>query len=435
MAHSLSITFRVTTITLTLVGNTPKSAPRNEETVTENWEVHIAAATSELLVEEIHKINRAFEQARQRQEDPFLDKVYLNFLPKDLTDSQRSEILDGLIEYYAETLKYAWANIAMDIKLTIKRRNYWEGDREVIVMTNLNGIDQSSLNVYNSFDPSVGSSPNKYDCHVLIEGADLAGDMPAPVDIGLFSQASLNDVILISAKNVELSTPYVAECEDADGVSEGTDASCSGGKYGYKSFTSEDTPEDVFLFDVTIDEWSYIEAGRWYLPFLRLQAVPTIEDLWTRVVVTTGITMATEWIKIPASGGPQIIQYPPIRFGITGVLPDLVGSIIVQFKTSTSGTKTINGDYIYMIPINGMRKYTLPDFTANYYLVDSPERNAVYTYVSPGGDAELVVARGNPLMVDPKDDTMLVFISPGGTCPINGYAVLNLGYRPRRRTL
>ena len=435
MAHTLSIAYSSTTLNLNLVDNTPKSAARSEAVVTEHWEVHIAAATSELLVEEIHKINRAFEQAKQRQEDPFLDRVFMNFIPKDLTENQRSEILDGLIEFYDETLKYAWANIAMEIKLTIKRRNYWEGDKEAIVMTNLNGIDQESLYVYNSFDPSVGSSPNIYDCSILIEGADLAGDMPAPLDIFLDSQSSLTDVILILAKNVDLSAAFVAECEDADGVSEGTDASCSGGKYGYKSFSSVDTAEDVFLFDVLIDGWSNIEKGRWYLPFLRLQTVPTIEDLWTRVVVTTGITTATEWIKVPATGGPQIIQYPPIRFGATGIARDLSGDIIIQFKTSTAGTKTINGDYVYMIPIDGMRKYTLPDFAANHILIDSADGNVAYRYIGPSGEAELIVARGNPLMVDPKDDTMLFFISPGGTNPINGYVRLGLTYRPRRRTL
>ncbi len=125
MAHTLTLTYGSETITLTLVDHTPKSAPASEATVTEYWEVNTSAATSALLVDEIHKINRAFEQARQRQADPFLDRVYLNFLPKDLTDSQRSEVLDGLIEFYDETLKYAWANKAMDLRLAIKRRNYW----------------------------------------------------------------------------------------------------------------------------------------------------------------------------------------------------------------------------------------------------------------------------------------------------------------------
>ena len=439
MAHSLSITYGSTTIPLTLVDRTPKSAPASEPTVTGYWEVNISAATSALLVEEIHKINRAFEQARQRQDDPFLDRVYLNFLPKDLTDSQRSEILDGNIEFYDETLKYAWANKAMDLRLVIERRNYWEGELTAIPLSNSNGTDVTSgLNVYNCND-GTGSTPNIRENFADIDGADIDGDLPAPLKIYLITTDFMKQIIFtLNYSGTPSSLAHSKEIEDAVGVSVSSDADCSGGEYGEKSFTEVDTAKGVFVFYGTWS-WDDLEFGRWYLPFLRLRAIPTIADLWTRVRIILGTIEETAWIKYPASSGPQVIQYPPIRFGFPG-LTMTDSDISAQFKTSTAGTKTIQGDFIYFLPVDGVRIFeTEFDYVEEpivAWLTDDPYEGYAYQYVSHHAiDKELVIARGNPLMVNPERDARLYFCTPGDAADVDDVISLKAWYRPRRLSL
>ena len=436
MAHTLSITYGSTTIDLTLVDRTPKSAPASEPTVTGYWEVHISAATSELLVEEIHKINRAFEQARQRQDDPFLDRVYLNFLPKDLTDSQRSEILNGNIEFYDETLKYAWANNAVDLRLAIKRRNYWEGALTPIPLTNSNGTDVTSgLILYNCNDGD-GSSPNIRENFADIDGADLKGDLPAPIKIKLVMPYIPNyevfPIILINNRGDPTSIVHMIEGEDA--MTSNTDADCSGGEYGYASWT---TTIEAILISLNTSSFDSFEGGRWYLPFLRLQSIPTIADLWLRIY-RGPLYPGTEWINYPATGGPQIIQFPPLRIGV----PEINGMTIpgwVKVKTSTTGTKTLNVDYIGFIPFDGVRYYEFGYISLSdpySIMIDDPYINQAYEiqYSSPYTEVPLLM-HGTALEVVPNRNARVYLLLAGTTAKVSIGSTLQLWYRPRRLSL
>ena len=440
MAHTVTITFDSTTLTLTLVDYTPTSASASQPTVTEKWEVYLSAATKALLQTEIENINRAFERARRHQYDPMIDRVYLNFQPSGYAASQRSEILDGEIQYYNETLKYGWANTAFDVKLVITRRNYWEGALTAIPLTNSNGTDDTSgLNVYNCNDGD-GSSPNKRENYADIDADDLDGDLPAPVKISLASGGScIQDPILALFNSGDLSSmSHVEECEDATGVGTGADSGCSYGYYGYGSGTGVNTALNIFCFEIN-SYWASLEVGRWYLPILKLKSVPTIADLWTRVMIDCGMEVATQWITYPASGGPSFIQFPPVRLAMKN-LGVMIGGLSVQFKTSTIGAKTIYGDFIYMLPLDGLRSYhdlELNGSRGEDELVDNPYDDIVYKIdvVTGGGKHELVQTKGNILMLDPQFDSRLYFLSTSGASGISVSAVLKAWYRPRRLAL
>ncbi len=63
----------------------------------------------------------------------------------------------------------------MDLRLAIKRRNYWEGALTAIPLTNSNGADVTSgLNIYNCNDGD-GVSPNIRENFADIDGADIDG--------------------------------------------------------------------------------------------------------------------------------------------------------------------------------------------------------------------------------------------------------------------
>ncbi len=432
MAHTLTITHGSTTITLTLVDNTPASAPASQPTVTESWEVHLSGASKSALQTKIQEINRAFELARQHQKDDFFERVYLNFQPAGYASSYRSEILDGSLVYYDETLKWAWANTAFDVRLIITRRNYWEGAETTIPLTNSNGTDVTTgLDMFNNADGTGVSPTSIQENYADIDADDLAGDLPAPLKLKFSSTGALNDIIACLNRSGTPSTlPHMAEGEDAISASEGVDATCSGGKYGIRSFDNVDAAVNVFMWGNGL--WPNLEIGRWYLPIMRLRTVPSISDLWTRVQITTGITKDTGWMSYPDSGGPQIIQYPPIRLGF----PKWQGEYYLvrfQFKTSTSGTKTMHCDYVYLLPLDGVRFYTV-SLTAGY-VMDDPYEGFAYKYETGDSMQYMILAEGDPLMVDPRHDARIYFMSTGSTAPININVDLIATYRPRRLAL
>lgn len=442
MAHTVTITHGSTTITLSLVDYTPSSAPADQETVTERWEVFVEGTTLDLLLDAIHAINRAFELARQQQKDSFLDRVYLNFLPKDLIDSQRSQIVNGRIEYYDETLKWGWANKGFDIKLVIERKNYWEGALTAIPLTNSNGTDVTTgLNLYNCNDGS-GVSPNVRENFADIDADDLEGDLPAPIKLSITAggTAFQNFLLALCNSGDPTALDHLAECEDGVGTTD-ADASCSGGYYGYYTWSFVDTEEDAFIFQVSASEWPDLQIGRWYLPILRLRSLLSINDLWTRIKISAGIVTTTQWLKLPDSFGPQVVQYPPIRFGLPRI-ENPVANIYWQFRTSTSGSKTVYGDYVYMLPLDGIRKYEvyLDTGSPSDDLVDDPYEKVVYRKknVTGSGRLETVLAKGNPLMIDPQNDARIYFQITGvdGTLvAITVTATIKVWYRPRRLAL
>ena len=451
MTHSLSITYGSTTITLALVDYTPTSALASVAEVTERWEVHVTGASKALLQAAIHEIERAFELARQHQANSFLDRVFLNFQPGGYEESYRSQILDGKIDFYDETLKWAWANAGFDVRLTITRRNFWEGAEAEIPLSNSNGerVIEDLLWVYNCADGD-GVSPNVRENWADIDADDLEGDLPAPIKLTMVTSGTIGDiiedVIVCLARSGDPATlKHMAEAEAGGGKSSGSkivdfgdDPDCSGGEYAIIEWDEVSVPV-IGIGYYSGTGWPDLEIGRWYLPLLRLRTVPTIADLWTRVRMVYGLISETAWISYPASGGPQVIQYPPIRLG----LPRWEAGdydVDVEFLTSTGGTKTIEADYMYLLPLDGARQYeaSLEALYEEPYMgavYDDPYEGLVYKYENHTTTRSLVLARGNPLLVDPRHDARLYFMTPGATAAIDSRMDFNAFYRPRRLAL
>jgi len=450
MTHSLSITYGSTTITLALVDYTPTSALASVAEVTERWEVHVTGASKALLQAAIHEIERAFELARQHQANSFLDRVFLNFQPVGYEESYRSQILDGKIDFYDETLKWAWANAGFDVRLTITRQNFWEGAEAEIPLTNSNGVSGTeNFKIFNCADGN-GTTPNVRENWVDIDADDLEGDLPAPIHLimaltGTFGD-SIEDIIVCLARSGTPATlKHMAEAEAGGGKSAetkivdfGDDPDCSGGEYAIIEFDEVDEIIRALSFHSEMG-WPDLEIGRWYLPLLRLRTVPTIADLWSRVRMVYGLISETAWISYPASGGPHVIQYPPIRLG----LPRWESGdyrVRVEFLTSTAGTKTIEADYMYLLPLDGMRQYAV-SLEALYEepytgaVFDDPYEGLVYKYENHTTIQSLVLARGNPLMVAPRHDARLYFMTPGATAAIDSRMAFRAFYRPRRLAL
>ena len=439
MTHSLSITYGSTTITLALVDYTPTSALASVAEVTERWEVHVTGASKALLQAAIHEIERAFELARQHQANSFLDRVFLNFQPVGYEESYRSQILDGKIDFYDETLKWAWANAGFDVRLTITRQNFWEGAEAEIPLSNSNGEGVTDgIIIYNCNDGEPIATHIRENW-VDIDAADLEGDIPAPLKVKLTAGGNgiQKPILVLNNSGGLADLTHMAECEDV-AASTDTDSTCSGGEYGFKEFATVDEDVSVFFFDHT-STFKDLEIGRWYLPFLRLQSIPTIEDLWTRISLVYGLTQSTQYIRYPASDGPPVIQYPPIKLGLPNLATPIF-SLGFYFKTSTAGTKLIAGDFIYMLPIDGVRFYDVNLSGSRGYdsLVDDPYENAVYkiNVVTYDGGYQQLLSKGNPLMVDPRHDARLYYLATGGgTARIGYWGELFAYYRPRRLAL
>jgi hypothetical protein len=424
---------------MTLVDHTLTTAPAEQATVTESWIFRVDGSGSmEVAIATIHAINRAFVLAEQKQKNDFLDAVYLQFLGSGLATAEhtyRSEIIRGKIEYYHETLKFGWANSAFDVKAVITRKNFWEIEDGLVALplSNTNGTDVTSgLNIFNSNDEA-SSSPTDRVNYADIDSADVVGDLPAPLKLEMTARATLTDIILAMCNFGDATAiDHMVEVEDSLGVTTGSDTTCSGASYGYLAFTDV-VAKTVFSY-VSSTNWSGLEAGRWYLPFLRLRTVPTIADLWSRIILSSGLSAYSQWVSYPASGGPQMIQYPPVQHGMPR-LSTFDQSFQIQFKTSTTGTKTIYGDYIYLLPLDGVRFYdvTLTKAAVGDILVDDPYDDVVTVeYASVSSGKQMVRATGNPLLVDPREDARIYFVSPGSTAQVIDSVSMKAWYRPRR---
>ncbi len=183
MAHSLSITDSVTTVSLSTSGvfltqYTPSApsvtgAPNYDyETVTETIEMMPYATSTSTLQAIINGIDRLLEEARLRQEFNSEPRVYLQYQVDGESDTYRSEILYGRLEL-AEDAMSVWGNYKVQTRLYVTRRPYWEGPRTELSIS-------SSSNSAGTGGKPITNTANNW---IQIASTQVGGVLPTPIEL------------------------------------------------------------------------------------------------------------------------------------------------------------------------------------------------------------------------------------------------------------
>ena len=333
----------------------------------------------------------------------------------------------------------------MGVRLDLVRENYWEGSEVDIPLTNPHGVDViDGLLLYNQYHEN-GSKYN----YALIDGADIVGEIPAPVTIKIKNDDTtfLDRLgrILVGQSTVAALQPGDTWIEGALGSSSlnyGSigDADASNAAYGLIQWSGVGAYE-IIKFQIERLRAARF-AGKLVKPVVRMHDYYTTDDYWIRFKVKQGDAIErTRWQKIETYKRMIVLPavHVPPKDLQTSQMADVWVSIEMQRKSVGPHQFTI--DDIDLIPVDGYREYDELGSYGLYYgetLVDELSNDLLYSYNFVTFERLLSHrAIGKGIWVVPGLDQMIVVKYAGNSneCEPNHIIHLSMSYRPRRINL
>jgi hypothetical protein len=453
MAIVFTITHGATTIDLNSAACAVTSdgyAPRPSESflgptiTTESFDVHLfgtAAAISAL----IQSIEGAFWQAKNYQNTGAGARVYANLQPDNFPTAYRSELLDGRVILedaaliWMERSNYARARIAWT------RRNWWEGPEAQLPLSNTNATDDlTGLVVYNAND-GAGAPPADRVNYVEIDGADVAGDLPAPVRLELtntYAGESLGWLWIGHGTQSPTNLLTRLEAEAALGKGPGTAHAASSGGY----YVQEALPSGViysYTWTLTAAQLT-AAAGRWFHALVRCTIGPSVHFRFQLKLQAANQTIwESGWAALDGRYAHAIrdlftLRLPPWLAGLGGLSAlDLVLEVVQSAQPSLD----LYLDCLYLLPAEHWQFLGRGGVTISQnrrVVVDGIEER---TYCDDGAGAArigLPNPAGTPILLEPGKTQRLYFLmhaSAYTTAEIARTLSVKAFYRPRRLSL
>lgn len=418
---------------------TPVYDPKSE-TVSESVQLVMDGPA---IMANAERIQRILEDARQRQADRVGERVYLVYKIGS-GGEYRSEILGGDLAVSQgrmgmDNIRWNFVNAS----LNITRRNWWDGDEVELSITTMHGSGTGGQDIDNFDDGLTGSNA------IVIESADVDGDLPCPVRLKLKNTAAGGSNVdrFYIGHNVADPDNFwgTIEGESATGGSDVAEATCSGGEYKTTSWTSTSegkrfewsVPTATLdtckggLFVVMVRFFDQVYSDL-YMRF-KLQAVvgAVYYEVWNGNLALMGEDSQLEYV--------DTVRLPPYLPGQTGIT-DL--ALELWARRNQSGTHTINLDYLHLLPIspqsgfNAFKSVTRGVDENEYFTHDSFEMIAYRT--ETGGDKSGEFSHyGKGVFLAPGKKQRLYVL----TRDYNGFAYISqtwkvqVYYRPRRRSV
>ncbi len=406
--------------------------------------LRLALEGSPLEIERgLEQIGCLLDEAQRWAEIPGAEYVYLEAQVHPQGALWRSKLLGGYLTLLGAGPDQRGGG-SQGAQLTFTRVNYWEGAEQDLPLSNQNGSRVTSgLLIYNHRDSTPG-----HENRVLVAGADLAGDLPAPVRLLLDGLDTDMTGTLYAGQSVysdpaNLITSQEGQAGFAGGYVTGTviaQADASGGSFQRLAWTGAD---DMALWSFTIlPTWANRLGGNAFLPLLRLQnplaAGEKLHARW-RAYLNTGsahpiyegpaFTISSTAMLHPAAP----LNLPPWLLTAADLPSGL--SLELRVQAESSGAHQLDLDYLYLLPLDGWRIYR-PLFVCEIPLLvlDDPYSGTLKT-----GDLGLQthIAEGPGLWLVPGRANACYFLSDrysGGWGPGTRSSV-RISYRPRRRAL
>lgn len=452
MAHVLNIVYGSTTINLAsgacaLLAYVPRAPTSLEEdaTVAEPCKIEISGASVAALQTALQGIELAFRQAERYQDSLLGDRVYIEFTPDGYSDTYRSELLTGKLDFDSNTLDDRWVERKIDVTLNWVRRFYWEGPETAVTLSN-GGGSGASVTVYNHDDGHAGN-----DNYVEIDAGVITGDLPTPPRLKITASVLNTGTdyvkdLYIGHNALHNPATFAHILEGENGIStvgsNTADATCSNGSR--KSLSWAATTETELL------KWTLTQAllnsalGGYFRVLARFSTAPAYTNLWLRLQLTTGLAENMLW-KGPLLLCPQqglvdlgVIRLPPILPNQTDI-NEIV--LALSGKRNTAGTHTLELDFVQLTPLDSWRTYRgkFSWWGNGGYLTDDGPQGLVYWDISTPGAGKMTThtPEGAPIQLLPGLRQRLYFLHSIQTlaAPIERMLDVSLWYRPRRVTL
>jgi len=296
-------------------------------------------------------------------------------------------------------------------------------------------------------DEPAGDAIAIYDIqnYVHIDSAIITGNVPVPLRITATNNDAGADLetLWINA-NINSSPeefPYILEAEDSDTGSDTANAGACGGQYRILDVTTTDA-----------------KLTAWTLPSQMLAAAGgAYFRVFARFWDSTDITNVKLSLKLYYAGsliydGGQVeyddtyattvdlirevdtIQLPPGRE--VGTPANL--ELQLWGDSSTVSTETIKLDCLFIMPLDGYRKFkSISGVVQNSVLIDDPTNEAYYQEVSSQRVPE-IIGFGNPIIATPGKDIRLYFLQNSETdakADVDRAMSIRCYFRPRVATL
>ena len=445
-----------TTVTLTTAPykslDWPVAGPARSATTTESLRIRAVQAVATTLTD-IRVIETMFEQARQRWEGGaprlLIPAVYLRWTETAAGTQYRSEILEGQVDYDPSFFGPMWLRDIEAFTLVYTRLNFFEGPEDEIALENGNedvaGTQQTGgLEIFNN-NEATGAAPNRMVNHVLINAAEVVGDLPSPCRIEIINTVagtprSRNHYIGHSVWPTPASLDWYLEAEDGTGGVDTADVTASGDVFVRYALT--DTEATAITWAVTEAQLDAF-GSNWYVVLMRLNAVAAST---TKVRLKLQYQSTTFWQQekqttLDVTNFLQeigIINFDPNGTGADRQPVDLI------LTATRASAANLDIDYLMFMPLDGYRKLVAKiayGIEQSATLVDDMITRPSTVYVLRSskrlGDYYTAQQGAPPIMLYPGRDQLLLFAwdAADGTALPARTATARLYYRPRRRTI
>lgn len=419
-------------------GEIPVTLRRN---VTESARVLLTAATASLLQAEVRKITDAFLRAERRQKYRTGLRYFVQFQPDGGDQTWRSEILNGRVDVGPEAVDWQWTALKIEVVVTWTRRYYWEGVGVPVPLSNGNGTDITlGLAIYNHNDSDTG-----HDNFVDIDGTDIEGGLPAPIDLQIKRTDSYSfraDRWFIGSNiySVPASLGVIIEGETSTGLGSSiASGAASGGNYEQMTWSS--TSETIIaIFPLSTGAILNLADGNYFRILMKFFTKP-VADLsirWEiRFQVTpmwTGPFFKLETNRELQDGG--VIQLPPTLAGESSV----ASMDLYLWGLRVANPTTLDLDFIQITPLDGWRELDSKGYgvVTGGVVQDDGLRGKVWSASSPSGaKVPNYIGKGDPIVVWPGQDQRIYILhdGQGGNAEIDRQAEVQIIYRPRVTTI
>lgn len=360
---------------------------------------------------------------------------YIEFQADEDDEVYRSQLLSARAVPEEDLLEpWVWDNYEAEYSLIWTRRFYWEGPR-----TELRTTNGSGSNVLGGI-----TVPNSGGNYVLIDGDDVKGVLPAPIELSVtntynVAQRMYNLYVAHNAWSNPQTFTHILEGESGTGGVTITASGFSNGQYKQCVWAGA---TEVKLLDWTLSSaLMSAAAGAYFRVLARFASDPFGANLQVRFRLRFELTTIWEGPYYPLGSGRLqelgALQLPPYLVGSSSTtLYPLTLSLYAKAKTGGQ----IDLDFLQFSGLDSFRLLQPRGYGLAYgaRLVDDGIANLTYTdgWSQPGRTGHYIGV-GSPIMLWPGRDQRLYFLADTdtGSSEINRTSSVQLFYRPRRLTV
>jgi hypothetical protein len=438
MAHVLNLIYSGGTVVLNsgsyrLMDYTPRTGADRDEFVTESAEIEIGGTAYPHVQDNIGAIERVFAQVTRWRDSRVGEPVYVSYQPDGYSAPMTSELHNARLELSPEARKRAqWGVRLPRVLLIWERRNYWQGAKTQLAISNPNGADNTTgLRVYNCNDGAVADTSYLRHNYFTVDGADIGGDLPAPIKLDLaFATPPATVINVYISATHRLPGNHVEETIYGDEI---PGASSSGGSY--REYPAN-TGIGRYVLKTTAGQHNF---DGYYHILARFPTIP-VQPI-SLMFYDFYRTFRTKTILMPAQVSNPLILVDTVR-----IRSKTKQFILMADLSVPTGTDVLGIDYVAFLDSEKFVHLIAygrigPEHDGDYVWYDNSnalDSHAGWQNLSDPTHVNRYIATYGPgLFLTPgKDHKFALFWDQDqGECDVSAFLIAKLYYYPRRRTL